>query len=173
MPEKQSVSAKAVPGEVVSMNLDESAVYFFVRSTLSEEDQMVQVSHAILEMALAYDPGFAKYRIIGLDGGQSEKSFNKLCHKLHTGTIPHVKYADPDHSELGVTAIATVPLTKEQALPLANYRLRRYSPPVDGAATVGSKPSGEPSRRSSEKEHSVFNGEVAGSIPADGSKIQP
>lgn len=160
-------------GERGMSSLDDMAVYFFVRGDLREEDQAVQLVHATLEMSATYDPAFAKYRVVGLDGGQSEQAFNKTRRKMNDRKVPHIEYSDPDFPQWGVTAIVTIPLTKEQALPLANYRLRRYSPPVDGAATVGSKPSGEPSRRSSEKEHSVFNGEVAGSIPADGSKIQP
>lgn len=175
MPAKQSVSEKAVPGELVSMNLDERTIYVFVRGDLAEEDQLVQSAHAVFDMARCQVLSTAEGqpRIVALDGGSSPKAFNKTLSRISKAIITHTTYTDPDKPELGMTAIVTAPLTKEQSVTLANYRLRRYSPPVDGAATVGSKPSGEPSRRSSEKEHSVFNGEVAGSIPADGSKIQP
>lgn len=156
----------------MSTSLDEMAVYFFVRGDLREEDQMVQVSHAILEMALSYDPAFAKYRIVGLDGGQSEQAFNKTRRKMNDRHIPHVEYSDPDFPELGVTAIATIPLTKEQASPLANYRLRRYSPPSGASPEVAAKASGEPVQHASvaqETEHSTFSREVVGGIPTGSS----
>ena len=117
-------------------SLDDLAVYFFVRGDLREEDQMIQMGHAVLEMALSYDPAFAKYRMIGLDGGQSEQAFNRTRRKMNDRHVPHVEYTDPDHQEWGVTAIVTIPLTQEQASPLRNYRLRRYSPPSEASAEV-------------------------------------
>lgn len=155
-------------------SLDDMAVYFFVRGDLREEDQMVQVNHAILEMALTYDPAFAKYRIIGLDGGQSEQAFNKTRRKMNDRQVPHVEYCDPDFPQWGVTAIATIPLTKEQALPLANYRLRRYSPPTCASPVVDAKSSGEPIQNASvaqETEHSAFSREVVGGIPTGSSSL--
>lgn len=150
-------------------SLDDLGVYIFVRGDLPEEDQLVQASHAVLEMALLYDPAFARYRMVALDGGSSEKTFNRTRQKLNNFKIAHAEYSDPDHKDWGVTAIATIPLTQEEALPLRNYRLRRYSPPI--SMVVPSMASGEPSRHSSEKEHSVSNGEAAGSIPAVGSNF--
>lgn len=117
-------------------NLDHMAVYFFVRGDLREEDQMVQATHAILEMAMKFEPAFSRYRIVGLDGGQSEKAFNKTRRKMNDRKITHVEYADPDYPDWGVTAIATIPLTEEEALPLRNYRLRRYSPVAQSQSVV-------------------------------------
>lgn len=127
------------------MNLDDCTIYVFVRGDLKEEDQMVQAMHAVFNMAK-----FARFflnewrganagepRIIMLDGGQSEKAFQKTYRKLCDGMLPvkmFAEYKDPDKLELGVTAIATIPLTKEQSLPLANYRLRRYAPPTEASA---------------------------------------
>ena len=149
-------------------SLDDLAIYFFVRGDLREEDQMVQFGHAMFEMMSIYDPAFAKYRVVGLDGGVSEKAFNRTRQKLNNRQVPHVEYADPDHKEWGVTAIVTIPLTKEQALPLANYRLRRCSPPSEARAEValnGQRGANSECLRSSEKEHLVSNQEVVGSIP--------
>lgn len=154
------------------MNLDDCTIYVFVRGDLPEEQQLVQVSHAVFNMARTKGWPSGEPRIVALDGGSSEKAFNRTLRKLIGTVYPdYVAYTDPDTPELGVTAIATIPLTKDQSLPLANYRLRRYSPPAEASAVVGSKPSGEPSSHSSEKEHSVFNGEVAGSIPAVSSSL--
>jgi hypothetical protein len=159
-------------------NLDDKTIYVFVRGDLPEERQMVQAMHAVFRMChfvaghkndLPGDP-----RIVVLDGGQSERAFRKTYRKLCDGLLPQtwfIEYKDSDALELGVTAIATTPLTKGQSLPLANYRLRRYSPPAEASAVVDSKSSGEPGSHSSEKEHSVFNGEVAGSIPAVSSNL--
>lgn len=155
--------------------LDDMAVYFFVRGDLREEDQMVQVSHAIMEMCLTYDPAFAKYRVVGLDGGQSEQAFNKTRRKMNDRKVPHYEYSDPDFPQWGVTAIATIPLTKEQALPLANYRLRRYSPPSEASAGVALDGQGRASLNASVAqitEHSVSNREVVGEIPAGSSNLQ-
>lgn len=148
-------------------SLDDLAVYFFVRGDLREEDQMVQVSHAILEMALTYDPAFAKYRIVGLDGGQSEQAFNKTRRKLNDRQVPHVEYSDPDFPDWGVTALVTIPLTQEQALPLKNYRLRRYSPSSGASPEVVSKTSGEPilNACAAPAEHQPFRLEVVGANP--------
>lgn len=128
-------------------SLDDLAVYVFVRQDLSEQDQRLQFAHAVLEMACLYRPAHAKYRLVELDGGESEKAFRRTVRKMPERKVGHVIYSDPDHPEWGETAIATVPLTQDQALPLANYRLRRNSPVAqsqsnaeptpDGAAEVG------------------------------------
>lgn len=154
--------------------LDDKTIYVFVRGDLPEEQQLVQAAHAVFNMAIFARKEIAdsngEPRIVALDGGQSEKAFQKTYRKFCAGTLPanlFAEYKDPDQLELGVTAIATIPLTKEQSLPLANYRLRRYSPPAGASPAVDSKSSGEPvCSHSSEKEHSVSNREVAGSSPA-------
>lgn len=160
-------------------SLDDKTIYVFVRGDLPEEQQLVQAAHAVFHMARIAGPSIrtevpGEPRIIMLDGGQSEKAFQRTYRKLCDGMLPpklFAEYKDPDKLELGVTAVATIPLTKEQALPLASYRLRRYSPPAEASAAVGSKPSGEPSSHSSEKERSVSNREAAGSIPAVSSSL--
>lgn len=151
--------------------LDDMAVYFFVRGDLREEDQMVQFGHAMFEMVASYGPAFAKYRIVGLDGGSSDKAFGKTLSKLIDRRVAHTEYSDPDHPEWGVTAIVTVPLMKEQALPLANYRLRRYSPPVGSRPSVDEKSSGEPGSRSSGQEHSILIERSRVDKPAESSSL--
>ncbi|HWF05572.1 MAG TPA: hypothetical protein VHA06_17935 [Candidatus Angelobacter sp.] len=123
--------------------MEDSTIYVFVRGDLPEEDQLVQAAHAVFNMSrFAGIPkgNFAgEPRIIVLDGGKSEKAFQKTYRKLCAGMLParlFAEYKDPDMLEWGVTAIATLPLTKEQSLPLAHYRLRHYSPPAASSAEV-------------------------------------
>lgn len=122
-------------------NLDDLTIYVFVRGDLPEEQQLVQAAHAVFSMARSYagleKPG--EPRIVALDGGQSQKAFARTLRKFESGMLPVGQfefYTDPDTPEIGVTAIATFPITKEQSLPLANYRLRCYSPPVVSSAAV-------------------------------------
>lgn len=132
--------------------LDDCTIYIFMRADLSEEDQVVQSNHAIFEMAVLLTPGEGRPSIVALDGGSSEKAFAKTLRKIREKQIAHVAYTDPDQPHLGITAIATGPLTKEQSLPLANYRLRRYSPV---AQTVEQR---EPLRGSAEVEGAIPSG---------------
>lgn len=124
------------------MSLEDNAVYVFVRGDLAEEDQMVQACHVVLELGMSHTQSFAKYRMICLDGGSSQKAFNKTQKKLLDKGIGYLMYTDTDHPEWGVTAIATTALTKEQALPLAKYRLRKFTPSSERA-----RPNGGRSRR--------------------------
>jgi hypothetical protein len=110
--------------------MSDLAIYVFVRGDLPEEDQLVQAAHAIFKMTACYLPDSADLRIVALDGGSSEKAFFKTLRRLQDAQIAHATYCDSDKPEWGITAIATVPLDREQSLPLANYRLRRYSPGV-------------------------------------------
>ncbi len=121
--------------DAARMNLNDCTIYVFVRGDLKEEDQMVQAAHAIFGMTQSVDyvKGEGCPRIVFLDGGSSDKAINKTLRNL-SARLPAVDFVDPDKQELGITAIATVPLTKEQALPLANYRLRRYTPPTEASA---------------------------------------
>lgn len=174
--------------------LDDCTIYLFVRGDLREEDQAIQLAHAVFKMTALIHPGYGDVKMVALDGGSSEKAFSKALRKIKEAQLQHAEYSDSDHPEWGITAIATAPLNKEQSLPLANYRLRRYSPPSAASAEVALDGQGRASLngpahglanrtictaeamgysglRSSEKEHSVSNGEVAGSIPAASSSI--
>lgn len=149
--------------------LDDLAVYVFVRQDLSEQDQRIQIAHAILKMALIFRPEDANYRIVELDGGESKKAFERTVRKMPERGIAYAVYQDSDRPEWGDTAIATIPLAG-RPLP---HKLRRYSPPTGASPVVDSKSSGEPVclRSSRAEEHSVFNGEVAGSTPAASSSL--
>ena len=149
-------------------SLDDLAVYVFVRQDLSEQDQRIQIAHAVLKMAMTFQPADANYRIVELDGGESRKAFERTVRKMPERGIAHVIYQDSDRPEWGDTAIATIPLAG-RPLP---HKLRRYSPPAEASAAVDSKSSGEPvCLRSSEKEHQPTKLEVGGSIPSASSNL--
>lgn len=175
-------------------DLDDKTIYVFVRGDLPEEQQLVQAAHVVLSFGMAY--GYMKSpdwcaiagepRIIALDGGSSEQALQRTYRKLTEKKIPIRMYTDPDTPEIGITAMVTGPLTKEQSLPLANYRLRRYSavaqdqsvadaPKKLSAEGGGSSPSGGAKfasvAQTGNTEHSATNREVAGAIPAGSSRI--
>jgi hypothetical protein len=116
--------------------LNDKAVYVFVRQDLSEGDQRIQLAHAVLDIAMRNQIEWADYRIIELDGGADRKAFQRTVRNMQGRGIEYIVYHDSDRKELGDTAIATMPLSKEESLPLANYRLRRNSPPVGSGAAV-------------------------------------
>jgi hypothetical protein len=117
-------------------DLNDKAVYVFVRQDLSEGDQRIQLAHAVLDIAMRNQIEWADYRIVELDGGADRKAFGRTVRKMQGRGIEFIVYHDSDHKEWGDTAIATMPLSKEQSLPLVNYRLRRNSPPVGSGAAV-------------------------------------
>lgn len=116
--------------------MDDLTIYMFVRGDLREEDQAIQLAHAVFKMTALLAPGYGNVRMVALDGGSSEKAFAKTLRRIKEAQIQHAEYSDSDRPEWGITAIATAPLTQEQSLPLANYRLRRYSPPAEASAAV-------------------------------------
>lgn len=122
-------------------NLDDLTIYVFVRGDLPEEQQLVQAAHAVFNMARTDGWPSGEPRIVALDGGSSEKAFKKTQHKLENAGIRHVQYVDPDIPEVGVSAITTYPILKEQSLPLANYRLRRAPVAQMDRASVADIPS--------------------------------
>lgn len=118
------------------VNLDNHTIYVFVRGDLKEESQLVQAAHAVFKMALVRGvifhaiPDTGEPSIVFLDGGSSAKAFGRTLRKLTEKKVGIVTYVDPDSLDNGITAMATGPLTKEESFPLANYRLRHYSPAV-------------------------------------------
>lgn len=122
------------------MNIDERTIYIFVRNELPVEQQIVQANHAVFHMAGVYFRNFGCSaigipRVIVLQA-LSEKSLNKAIGKLRDAGIPNLQFIDPDNPQFGTSAVATEPLTQENSLPLANYKLWRYSPPSVASAEV-------------------------------------
>jgi hypothetical protein len=150
-------------------SLDDFAVYVFVRQDLSEQDQRIQIAHAVLKMALTYRPAEANYRVVELDGGESKKAFDRTVRKMPERGVQYVIYEDSDRPEWGPTAIATIPMA-EQKLP---HKLRRNSPPAEASAAVAldGQRGASSCSLSSEKEHQPTKLEVGGSIPSASSRV--
>ena len=134
------------------MKMDERYVYVFVRQDLPIPLQLVHAGHAIYHITRCVQPDEGTPFMVVI-GCPDEAALTRVRAKLHGKQIPHFCWADPDVNAAEFLACATAPLTDAQRVHLKNYRL--YS--------IG--------RPSSEKEHSTFSREVAGSIPADGSKV--
>jgi hypothetical protein len=98
---------------LTQQQLNQFAVYVFVRQDLSLLDQRLQMAHTVLMMCTVFNPPQADYRIIELDGGLTKKAFDKTVNNLSrwTETVKYAVYCDSDHPEQGYTAVATVPLS--------------------------------------------------------------
>lgn len=130
------------------MKPDDCTIYVFVRGDLKEEDQLIQGMHAVAKVIALRpairqnetivrawgEPKLADWKIVALDGGASESALRRTARKITEKGVTFVEYSDSDMPELGITALATPPLNSRESLPLANYRLRRYSPPVEASA---------------------------------------
>lgn len=149
--------------------MNDRYIYVFVRQDLSLADQMVHSNHAVFHMAALIRPeeGIPSLVVIGVP---HENSMKKVIAKLKELQLAHYEWIDPDFNE-SVTAIATIPLTVNQKDFLRNYRLWRHSPGAATAACLLAQDGGAKGRHSSEKEHSVSNGGVTGSIPVGGSSF--
>src|SRR5208282_2678403 len=102
-------------------------IYIFVRqdSALTVAQQMVQSCHAVYQMAQRYrqnDPSLIPALI--LIGVPDKAALFRVINKLNDSAIGHEVFYEPDDN-LGLTAIATEPLTQEQRRTLSNYRLWR------------------------------------------------
>lgn len=106
--------------------MEDRTVYIFVRSELSDGDREIQSLHAMYTMCQQFQPDFVDPRMITKEA-LSRKAFDRLLAKLLTSPVRFSAYSDPDHLDWGVTSVVTPPLTETESLPLANYRLRKYS----------------------------------------------
>lgn len=152
------------------MNHDDLYIYVFVRQDLPIAEQLVHATHAAYHAGNLCFPleGIPNLVVIGLP---HVGSLAKAVRKLKEAGIEAYVWNDTD-TNYGPTAIATQPLPRAAKDLLKQYRL--YAPGGNTAAqavpTSGLNADGRSTgRTSSEKEHSVSNGEVAGSIPACGS----
>lgn len=79
---------------------------------------MVQASHAALTLSSrVHEVGIPNIVLIGVP---TKSSLLRVEKKLIDHAIDHVAWEEPDY-DFGLTALATVPLTREQKKPLANY----------------------------------------------------
>lgn len=96
-------------------------VYVFVRQDLSIAVQSVQSQHAIYLMAVNYRPSETIPNLVWI-GVPNKTSLQKTLKKLKDNQIPHFQYVEPDDN-LGLTAIATVPIQGSIRDVLYNYRI--------------------------------------------------
>jgi hypothetical protein len=159
---EDSASADSVGRDEMSDRLDECTIYVFVRQDIPLAQQLVQASHAAFHMGLEL-PNEAGIPFMCVIGMPNLSAMNRVLAKLDSYSIRHHAFTDVDVEE-GFTAIATIPLNAEQKIPLANYRLWRYSP---SASAVPSMAKGEPNADVAQlREHPVSNGKVVGENPA-------
>jgi hypothetical protein len=124
-------------------------VYVFVRQDIPIQHQMVQSNHAVLTVssAVAID-GIPNIILIGVP---DVPALNRAKAKLIAHGIDHSEWVEPD-MDLGFTAMATVPLSVEEKIPLAHYRLWRPMIP----SSLDTRASCQPVREGREAEVRVL-----------------
>ena len=97
--------------------------YIFIRQDLSLADQLCQTNHATFEMAYtlsqSVDPLAPSIVLIGVP---NQKALERVMLKLQQNHIEFSPFYEDDN-DMGLTAVATVPLAEEQRAALRNYRL--------------------------------------------------
>ena len=111
--------------------------YVFVRFDLSLEQTIIQTNHATHAMAygLSQSPDDVVPHIV-LIGVPNQKSLEKVVQKLHYNHIDFSSFDEPDN-DLGLTAVATVPLAGEQRDVLANYKIWTEEEFLHARSSVG------------------------------------
>jgi hypothetical protein len=94
----------------------------FVRQDLTVAQQIVQSNHATFGMSQQY-PSEGTPSIV-LIGVPDKAALLRVIAKLEANGIPHHAFHEPD-SDMGLSAVATAPITGEQRAVLSNYRLWR------------------------------------------------
>lgn len=174
------------------MNLDDKYICVFVRQNMFPDHQMVHSFHLGLLIGKALD-GYCQKRheLTGhpnvlVFGEPDEAGVIARAGQLRQMGIEVVEWRDPDanpeHGDFGLTGIVTEPINKtlRNKLPRfkqwsANNNVHPHnSPPAEASTAValdGQRGANSEGLRSSEKEHSTFSREVAGSIPAASSNL--
>lgn len=96
-----------------------------MRQDITVAQQIVQSNHATFEVArrLAhFDPTDIPYCIV--IGVPDKTALFRVVERLRTHTIDHQVFYEPDDN-MGLSAVATVPLEQEQRRVLSSYRLWR------------------------------------------------
>jgi hypothetical protein len=158
-------------------------VFLFVRQDISLAQQLVQTNHATFEMAYTLPQSVDDVTpSIVLVGVPSKKSLEKVIRKLKDYSIGHSAFYESD-GDVGLTAVATMPLAQEQRAVLQNYKLWKEETSLPSSSTVERQPregmemqvptpaSGARYAGSSEKEHQPFRLEVGGSSPSPRTKL--
>lgn len=98
--------------------------YIFIRKDLSPAQQIVQASHAAMEMGYKHTPTPSPTHIV-LIGMETQEALVHTADYLTSHNIPHEMFHEPDY-DTGFTAIATRPITGSQRKLFKRYSL--YTP---------------------------------------------
>jgi hypothetical protein len=101
--------------------MDNYYIYVFIRQDLTVPEQLVHSNHASAHMANLY--GLDEIPNLVVIGVPHQTSMNRVQQKLKSYLIDHYAWTDPDQTELGVTAITTVPLSPSVKELFSKYKL--------------------------------------------------
>jgi hypothetical protein len=93
----------------------------FIRQDLSAAQQIVQSNHATFEVARRLPPEYEETPNLVLIGVPDKTELFRVVEKLKFHEIDHQVFYEPDDN-MGLSAVATVPLIQEQRRPLSNYQ---------------------------------------------------
>jgi hypothetical protein len=94
-----------------------------VRQDISVAQQIVQSNHATFEVARRLPASnFDEIPSCIVIGVPDKNALLRVCEKLNKHDIAHHTFYEPDFN-MGLSAVATVPLEQEQRRFLSNYRL--------------------------------------------------
>ena len=98
----------------------------FVRQDISLAQQIVQSNHATFEAARNLPPDFPKNEVpfLVLIGVPDKNALFRAIKKLEANSIGYQVFYEPDDN-IGLSAVATAPLSQEQRRCLSNYRVWR------------------------------------------------
>ena len=96
-----------------------------MRQDISVAQQIVQSNHATFEVARRFPaPNLHETPSCIVIGVPDKNALLRVCEKLNTHAIQHHSFYEPDF-DMGLSAVATVPLEQEQRRFLSSYRLWR------------------------------------------------
>jgi hypothetical protein len=95
-----------------------------VRQDISLAQQIVQSNHATFEVARRTASNLTDIPSCIVIGVPDKNALLRVCEKLNKHNIQHHTFYEPDFN-MGLSAVATVPLEQEQRRFLSNYRLWR------------------------------------------------
>jgi hypothetical protein len=154
-------------------NLDDCTIYAFIRQDLPPGQETIQAIHAAFHAGMAFgaehgnQPGIP-FAVV--TDTPTLKAVKKAQRKMEAAGIKHYAMVDTDVEE-DVTAIVTHPVDSVHKQVLSEYRLRRYYPVAQAHLGNQGGVANSNADLAQLREHSEFNGEVAGAAPAVSSNL--
>ena len=99
-------------------------VYIVVRTDIKKEYQLVQSCHAALEAGFTFDRPDDITHLVVLQVA-NEQELEEVALQLYNENIPYEEFFE-SWGKLGVTALATKPITKQEAGVLSKLHLLTY-----------------------------------------------